>query len=118
MPDDVNFWWNVALSIGTGLGGFLGWRVVDSLDKLRASDVKLTESDAALAKEINGMTSKFVTRDEIDKLVDRLEKRFESQSFMISESNKTLFHKLDIITEKISEKVSRSELAGNCPHKQ
>lgn len=100
--------WNAALTIGVMFGGFMLNRVTAILDKLEKADV-------LLSKDISDMKATYVPKSEFIAYGDRLEKRLEQYQMMQTETARTIFGKLDIITERLSDKVSRAECASNLP---
>lgn len=94
--------WNAALTVGVMFGGFMLNRVTAILDKLQDADNKL-------ATDLHEIRTSYVPKSEFYQHGQRLEMRLESYMALQMESNKTLFAKLDVITDRLSEKVSRAE---------
>ena len=99
--------WSAVLSIGIFLIGLFMTRMMSLLDKLQSADTQLS-------KEIADMRSTYVPKSEFMAYCDRLEHRLEQYHSLQVESNKMLFMKLDVLSEKLGDKVSRAECAGKC----
>lgn len=103
---DVHDFWNAALTIGMFFIGFFLNRMTTVLDRLQDADTKLSN-------EIQKVRTEFVPKSEFIAYGDRLERRLEQYMSLQTETSKSLFQKLDIITERMSEKVSRAECLSN-----
>ena len=98
--------WNAILSVGILFGGYMLNRVTTILDKLQVAD-------AALSRDIADMKIAFVPKNEFMSYGDRLEKRLESYQMLQMETSKTMFAKLDNISDRLADKVSRGECVAN-----
>lgn len=102
MEISVSLLWNLILTVGGAVGMFMLNRVANTLDGLQ-------KEDKALGEKISDLKNEFVSRPEFLTYSDRLEKRLEAYHALQMESNKTLFAKLDLLVERMGEKISRQE---------
>lgn len=77
-------------------------RVTTILDKLQDADRKLSD-------DLQAVRHDFVPKSEFYIHIERLEKRLESYMALHMETSKTLFAKLDVINDRLGEKISRTE---------
>lgn len=94
--------WNGALTVGVAVMIFMMNRVANTLDSLQ-------KTDKDLGKEVADMRSSTMTRAEVDRLLERVESRLEGYQAMHVETSKIMFAKLDLISDRVSGKIDRSE---------
>lgn len=79
------------------------------LNRITAILDKLQDADNKLSSELHQLRADFVPKAEFIAYTDRLEKRLEAYHALQMESNKTLFAKLDLLADRMGEKISRAE---------
>jgi hypothetical protein len=94
--------WNAGLTIGVGFMTFMVNRVANTLDNLQ-------KTDSDISKEVHKLKADTMTRIEVDRLMERMESRIESYHSMHVETSKVIFAKLDLIVDKVADKVSRDD---------
>jgi hypothetical protein len=94
--------WNGALTVGVAIMVFMMNRVATTLDTLQRTDKEMS-------KEVADMKANTMTRSEVDKLLERMEKRLDGYHSMHVETSKVIFAKLDMISDRIGSKIDRSE---------
>lgn len=94
--------WSGALTIGVAVATFMLNRVANTLDALQ-------KTDKELSKEVSELKANSIMRSEVDRLMERLENRIENYHAMHVETSKIMFAKLDLINDKIGDKISRQE---------
>jgi hypothetical protein len=104
MEPSFAVFWNAVLTIGVAIGVFFLNRVANTLDSLQ-------KVDTALAKEISDLKTEYVPKAEYAKAYDKLEARLDAHSYQSAESNKLIHAKLDLITERLGNKMNRDECA-------
>lgn len=102
MSAEFTMLWNLILSVVGGAALFMLNRVSVRLDTL-------AKQDTELAEKISDLKAEFVPKAEFVAYSDRLERRLEQYMNLQMESNKTIFAKLDLLSEKVGEKISRQE---------